>query len=373
MATITYYDFSDLYYASFFVQGLLELHDQAEHTFRITKKIPEELKDLELPTWITFRKPPSTIVLRYEDDDHNFLFCIDANDLNGSEPDLLDIYPGYHFPLIERVRFYFKLNYNEEALDGIPAIAPFRHKILPVPIVYPLKVRQVRSLLPKLSPIGGKRWPQSAIKRRMKHLQRLLPLQEYRRLRQLPRDLDLFFITTIYTGHSHDEISAWRLEVLEAISSYSQLKTIIGFISNADDLPKSLARFQLQHMPFETYMANLARSKIGLYTRGTFGALSFKFGQYFALGKPIVGEPLLNNSPERYNYDRFADQFNFSDPKDIAARIADLAANPVELQEIRETNTATFEKYFTPEAVARQIIGQIGQDLSQTEKMTETS
>ncbi len=363
MAKITYYDFSDIDYASFFVQGFLQLHDQAEHRFQVSKRIPDELEGLDLPTWITYRKPASTSVFRYESSGSNFLFCIDANDHNGLDPNLPDIYPGYHMRLIERVRYYFKVNYNEEAIASHPTVTPFVHKIIPTPLVIPLRVSKMRSLLPNVTPFKGQRLPLKPAKRRMQRLKQLLPLNEYRRLRQLPRDLDVFFITTIYSGNDHEQTNAWRLALLQALSEYSHLNTLTGFISRADDLPSPFAKFQLQPMPFETYMSQLARSKIGVYIRGTFDGLSFKFGQYFALGKPIVGESLLNNRKNMYAYDSFPEQFKYDEPKAIADRICELIADPVKLQHLRETNTATFEKQFTPEAVVRQIIKRIEQDL----------
>ena len=64
-----------------------------------------------------------------------------------------------------------------------------------------------------------------------------------------------------------------------------------------------------------------------------------------------------------YAYDSFSEQFNYEEPKEMADRIAELIADPVILQHLRETNTATFEKQFTPEAVVRQIIKRIEQDI----------
>ena len=364
MAKITYYDFSDLYYAGFFAQGFLHLQEQTAHDFRVAKNVPDEIDDLELPTWIAHRKPPSTAIFRYEDDGHNFLFCIDANDHNGHNPELPHSYPGYHIPLIERVKCYFKVNYNENVVLADPLIAPFANKIIPIPLVYPVRVSKPRQFLPNLIPFHGQKWSVSAIKRRRRHLKELLPLQEYRRLRQVPRDLDVFFLTTIYTSENHEEINAWRLAVLEAISAYSHLKTHIGFVSNSENLPPPFARFQHKPMPFEEYMSQLARSKIGLYTRGTFGALSFKFGQYFALGKAIVGEPLLNNRQNMYAYDHFSEQFNYTEPAEISGRIAEMVADSAELKQLSASNIATFEQHFTPIAVARQILDLLAQRLN---------
>ena len=356
MAKITYYDFSNIDHASFFAEGFLHLQGRGELQFQVSKSIPAELIGLELPTWITYRKPASTTVYRYEDESSNFLFCVDSNDHNGLDPDLPDVYPGYHLPLIERVKYYFKINYNEEAIAATPAVTPFVDKIAPLPLQYPLRISKSRPFLPSLTRMSGQRWPLGPTKRRLKHMRMMLPLSEYRRLRQLPRDLDVFFVTTIYNSPDHEESNAWRLELLQAISAYSHLNTLIGVVNLKDDLPPEFAKFQLRPMPFNTYITQLARSKVGLYIRGTYGCVSWKFGQYFALGKPIVGESLLNNRQNMYAYDDFSEQFNYGEPKEIADRIAELVADPVKLQQLGETNTATFENHFTPVAVVRQIL-----------------
>lgn len=356
MIKITYYDFSNITYASFFLQGFLGLHERGVLEFKVSKRIPDELADMEFPTWITYRKPATTMVFRYEESGSDFLFCIDANDHNGLDPDLADSYPGYHMALIERVKFYFKINYNEEVFAVRPAVSPYAAKIIPTPVVFPLRLSKTRPFLPKITPFNGQRFPLGAARRRLRHMRELLPLDEYRRLRLLPRDIDVLFVTTIYIKEDHEEINAWRLALLEALSANPKLKTLIGFISHKDNIPKPFARFQVQPMPFDTYMSKLARSKVGLYTRGTFGALSFKFGQYFALGKPIVGEPLLNNRQNLYAYPEFKEQFRYTDPIELADRLAELVADPAKLQALGDTNTETFEKHFTPEAVLDNIM-----------------
>ncbi len=355
MAKITYYDFSNITYASFFLEGFLDLHERRVLEFKVSKRIPDELAGMEFPTWITYRKPDTTMVFRYEESGSNFLFCIDANDHNGLDPDLPDSYPGYHMGLIEQVKFYFKVNFNEDIFTARPAVGPFAGKIIPIPVVYPLRISKTRPFLPKITPFKGQRLPLGAARRRMKHMQELLPLHEYRRLRQLPRDLDVLFVTTIYMKQDHEEINAWRLALLQALSANPRLHTIIGFITHLDEIPQPFARFRLKPMPFDTYMSQLARSKVGLYTRGTFGAISFKFGQYFALGKPILGEPLINNRQNLYAYTRFNEQFRYTDPIELADQISELVTDPVKLKEFGDTNIETFENHFTPDAVLNKI------------------
>ena len=58
-------------------------------------------------------------------------------------------------------------------------------------------------------------------------------------------------------------------------------------------------------------------------------------------------------------------------PGEIADRIANLAANPDKLQQLRDANTSTFEEHFTPNAVTRQLMGYLERALPMTPKTTE--
>ena len=84
-----------------------------------------------------------------------------------------------------------------------------------------------------------------------------------------------------------------------------------------------------------------------------------------------MGEPLVNNRQNLYAYDGFSEQFNYTDPKEMADAIAELAADPVKLQQLGDTNTETFETHFTPLAVVRQIMNRLEQELPVKEKSVE--
>jgi hypothetical protein len=103
-----------------------------------------------------------------------------------------------------------------------------------------------------------------------------------------------------------------------------------------------------------------ARSRVGVYVRGNHDCLAFKFGELMAMGKPIVGETLMNNRENMYAYDRFDEQFAFDDPQELVERVIYLLEHPAELHELREINTATFENHFAPNPLVKNILDQIG-------------
>jgi hypothetical protein len=112
-------------------------------------------------------------------------------------------------------------------------------------------------------------------------------------------------------------------------------------------------------MPYETYLSTLARARIAIYVRGSFGCLSTKFGELMAMGKAIVGETLLNNRDNMLAYDSFAEQFAYDDPRDMVERIVDLLGRPDELARLEQANTRTYEAHFTPGALVAGLLDQL--------------
>jgi glycosyltransferase involved in cell wall biosynthesis len=103
-----------------------------------------------------------------------------------------------------------------------------------------------------------------------------------------------------------------------------------------------------------------ARSRVGIYVRGNHDCLAFKFGELMAMGKPIVGETLMNNRENMYAYDRFDEQFAYDDAQELVERVIYLLENPRVLEELGKANTATFENHFAPKPLVKNILDQIG-------------
>ena len=79
-----------------------------------------------------------------------------------------------------------------------------------------------------------------------------------------------------------------------------------------------------------------------------------------AMGKPIVGETLLNNKENMYAYDRFDEQFAFDDPEEIVERVIYSLENPEGLEDLRRANIETFENHLAPKPVVKDILDQLG-------------
>ncbi len=351
MAKITYYDFSYMNDAGFHALGFQRMQKELGFKFEVSKKVPLELKHMNLPGWLDLKKPSSVMIYRFEDGSRNFLFGIDSGDFNGA----WDEFPGYNLELIKPLKLYFKENYLKDVFKDNPELEPIAGRVIPIPITFGLKPDDLKPFRPKIVPFGGVRWPQKAAKRRLRLIKNLLTLEEFTAMRQIPKDLDVFFVSVLYRDEELQEMNEWRLQILKHLSKQISLNMLVGFVSQADDLPEPYAGYRVPRMDLETYMHKLAGSKIGLYVRGTFDAISYKFGQLYALGKPIVGQSVINNRDNLYQLEGVPEQFRYDDAQELVERIVELIHNPQEMDRLSEINKRVFDDHLSPPAIARLI------------------
>jgi glycosyltransferase involved in cell wall biosynthesis len=353
MNKITYFDFSDLRYTSFFINGFIANEKERGFRLDISRKVPPEFEDLDpLPAWLTEMVPLS--LYRVEGNDP-FLFCIEGDDKNGLDEPLGEFY----WPFLERCRYYFKVNYNADVINASNELKPFASKIKPTPIVYPLAPSAPWRLRPKLTPIGGPSWPSSAIRRRLSFLRRSATLEKYHQWRYCEKDIDLFFVTIIYAQPKFKELVAKRRLLVDGLNKYGQFNIVARYVCPGKTGEEECGPYEIERMDYRDYLQYSARSRLGIYIRGNHEGLSFKFGELMAMGKPIVGETLVNNRDNMYAYDRFDEQFAYDDPAELIDRVVYLLQNPQELEDLRRANIETFDYHFTPKPVVKHILDQL--------------
>jgi hypothetical protein len=355
MTRITYYDFCNLQYAGFYLKGFQENAAERGYEFVVSHEEPPELKDLNLTREWLPKNQATFLIGRYEGHD-SFLFTIDMSDLNGDVA-----MGGYQCALLDASRYYFKVNYNSEALAGNPQLAPYAGKIIPAPVVFPVAVSQPRRFWPKVTSLGGPAWPQEAIKRRIKNLREIPSLEDYRRMREAPKDIDAFFIVPIRATASRDHYvdqNERRQAIVEGLNRHKGYNFFARYVAaggSTVDSPYVVPRLSLSE-----YLDLMGRSRVGIYVRGTKGCLSFKFGELMALGSPIVGETILNNTEYLYSLDYFDEQFAYDEPEQIVERVIHLLEHPAHVEELRRANTATFLNHLSPRPVVAAILDKLG-------------
>lgn len=363
MTRITYYDYSNLYYAAIYLNGFMDLAAERGYQFAISRREPPELKGLEMANqWLPSRRTAWT-VFRYERGTESFLFCIDTGDKNG------DVEMGGigHELLLEKCKYYFKVNYNAAAIAGNPRLAPYQEKIRPAPITFPVAIHQPWKYLPNINPLAGPVWPRDAIDRRIKGLKEVPKLDDYRRLRAKKKDIDAFFILPIRSeidNPRYAEQNRRRKIIVEGLNQRKGSYNIVaGYIAsgthNEDPGPYVMPRTSLAE-----YLDLMSRTRIGIYVRGTDGCLSFKFGELMALGIPVVGETILNNTDNLYQLDYFDEQFAYDEPEDIVDQVFRLLDKPEHIEELKQANTETFENHLASGPIVAGILDQIEEKVS---------
>lgn len=345
---ITYYDFSDIYYSSFFLYGFLQNQKLHSYKFKISKQSPVILSDPSMDAkWRNILY--SVCLFKINTGDEEYYFCIDARDSNNTTNGM-----GYHLPLLEKVKYYYKVNYNLAEIENDPNLRGHSDKIIPVPLFFPVRIYSPR-ISPKLLPCKDMNWTTRDAVRRIMSFLRLLPLNEIKQMRQIKKDIDIFFVTTYYDAKKPLQENEFRLQLMKEIKKNKKIKSIVGF-AKKKGMPDKYADFGVNEYNLRNYLSNISRAKIAIYVRGVYGCVSFKLGQLLCMGMPIIGQSIVNNKNMLYENAFFHEQFAFDDPEEIVYQASKMLNKPDRLTEIGLANALTFDTKFAPEKITFDIL-----------------
>lgn len=348
---ITCFDLNDINYSSYFLAGLELNSRKYNYDYRVSNIISKDLRSAichEEYRNILF----AVIPFKARINENDFYFCIDCHDISSSSKGQ---YKGYHIPLLNKVDYYFKVNYNKDQINSDPLLKSFRNKIYPVKPFFPVQLPKSYRYFPGFIPQYQYDWTLRKMVRRLRHIKNLMTLEDIRRLRYSPKKYDLFFVMHYYDQQVHSVDDEYRLLLVKKLRENFSNDSIIGLTSHSR-LPEGFEQFRIERMTFKKYLSNLAASKVAIYIRGVHDCLSFKFGEYLALGLPVIGQTIYNNSENLMKFTNFERQFNFNDPDEIIESVKVLLFNDEMKREIAISNTGIFEQYFTPEAVIDELL-----------------
>lgn len=352
---IIYYDFADIRYSSFFLNGLFENQRQFGYKMAISKSPPKMLKadNMVEKQWRQLLFSICLFNVKLGSDE--FSFCIDTRDgcRTGQNYGM-----GYHIPLLEKVRYYFKINYNDMEINNDPLLRRWREKIIAAYPFFPVKTQDMIRFLPRPVPSAVMAWNLKDARFRLRVIKNLLSLNQITQLRNVNRDIDIFFVVGYYNNPAHREHIEFRYQVIKEIRKYPKLVSVTGFAFDGT-IPTKFSPFRCGRYTLPNYLTNLARAKVAIYVRGLHNCLSFKLGQFLALGKPIVGQKIINNEKLLYTNNCFKEQFAFDEPKELVAGAVDLLGRPEKLESLSAQNAKTFDTHFTPTAVTAEMLKQI--------------
>jgi hypothetical protein len=260
---------------------------------------------------------------------------------------------GYIIPVLEIVKYYFKTNYNANAIDNDQAIKKFQHKIISIGPSFPLHIDNMIKFMPRIIPGSNNNWTFKESKERLNLMFRNPRLDYLRRLRNTETDLSVFFVMPYYPMHKI--LNEFRFEVMKALLATVKTKVIVGF-APTQKLPDNHQYFVQPVYEMRSYFRHLARSKVAIYVRGPHDGISSKLGQLLAMGKPIIGQSISNNKELYYQNPYFKEQFAYDDPEEIVRNVNELLKSPKNTALYAKANANTFDTKFSPEITTSKII-----------------
>ncbi len=350
MNRIVFYDFNNINHSSFFLDGLLKNQSAYNYKLVVSKQTPEFLLGTALDR--EWQKHLFAIsVFKADFGDGEFFFCIDTLDSALREA-------GYNIPLLNLVKFYFKANYNATAIKSDSVLHDLAHKIYPTTPFCPLRFANLWKLFPRISANPDTGWTYQNAKTRIKRLPTLQKTDRLRSLRSAPKKLDVLFVMEYYANLLHKEVKDMRFQIVSALANNPQISAVAG-LTCIEGLPEELAHLRIERFNQKTYFELLASSKLAIYVRGPHDCLSFKLAEYLALGKPIVGQKIFNNTQTLNGFPHFTEQFAYEDANSILAQIENLLQQPEKLDELARSNAEVFDAYLTPKIAVSKILDQI--------------
>lgn len=351
--SITYYDFANLNYASFFLYGFLENESKFNYKFIVEKSAPKILLELNLE--YAWREILTSLCLfKVDTTTESYYFCIDTRDSNSVD---LNYGMGFHLPLLTKVKYYFKVNYNKNIIRNDRTLNGLSDKIFPILPFFPIKFNKWFIYNPRLIPRPLTNWNLYELKERLKFNLRNLTVDEMINFRHSQKNYDIFFVTMYRQSKTHENYNEFRYQIISEIQKYTNLKTITGFTGS--NLSGKFSTMEVQPLYLKQYLAEQAKSKVAIYVRGLHDCISFKFAQYLAMGMPIIGQTITNNTDNLMKNDYFDLQFSFNDPKEIVHNAVEIINQPELLAKLGKSNAEAFDQYFRPEIVIKEILEKI--------------
>ena len=344
---IIYYDCGEITAVSFYINGFLYNQKKYNYKLVIKREKPDFLKQSSLiEEWGKF-------VLRlglfeFKNGNNNFFFCIDRCDHSSNYMN-----EGYIIPILEKVKYYFKANFNEIDIDADLKIKMFKDKIIPIGPSFPLYIDNMIKFMPRILPGKKYNWTFKESRERLNLMFRNPRLSYLKHLRKTEPDLNVFFVMPYYP--TLPALNEFRYEVMRAVGNLVKTNAIIGF-APTQKLPEKYLHIKQPVYEMRSYFRHLARSKVAIYVRGPHNGISSKLGQLLAMGKPIIGQTIHNNKELYYQNPFFNEQFVYDEPEEIAKNVHELLQQPQKAASFSQANANTFDAKFSPEITVSKII-----------------
>lgn len=292
----------------------------------------DELRERVGPTYA-----PSTLLVRYTAEGRSRFAVLDLSD----SPDPAFKY-SYRRDLLPHVDAYFKANLDRGALRQDSFLRQYDAKVFDLPFFFAVRPRIGRDLIRAASMRDNPVASAVGVVDTARTLRATIPLGFLERNRRRPKSRDYTFLVTYYTHRDHDHDNEFRLELIRKLREDRSLNGIAAFASSSR-LPAPYSEYSANFVSLPELLRMYAGSRVAVYVRGLHGCLSFKLGQYLALGLPVVGQTITLDNRFARGIPAFSEQFNATTPDDIVRDVKHAARMPDEARD--RTGSANLE-YF---------------------------
>ena len=127
------------------------------------------------------------------------------------------------------------------------------------------------------------------------------------------------------------------------MSWYQGADDVGGTVGFACDrpMPPDFEKYRVAKLRQRPYLRTLARARLAIYQPGIIESISFKLGQYLALGLPMIGTRPRRQVDRILAMPGLADQLAFETPVEIAVACRSLLDDPDRLASYSASNAAT--------------------------------
>ncbi len=342
MSSIIHFGLCDLAYCGYVLSGLAEVASERDLELRT---------ELRVPGWL--RKAADghehmqmIPVFEFRDGAKTSRFCVDAHDK------AYVVHPG----LLEAVDVYFKVNFQPDAIEELELSPDDRDKIIPLRTPFMPITADSWSLRPRLQPAPSMNWGPRDVARRTRQLRDFPTMDRIHQLRELPKERDLLFIMRIYAQPHHQPVNEFRYEVARRLAANDNIDATVGLIGHLEGKFAELAAKQVTP---QEHLRRLASSRLGVYVLGTHNCLSFKFCELLALGLPIVGQSILQDTDFFYSLPGVSEQFQHDEPDELVAAIEATLDKPGVYEANAAANRRLFDEQLSPRSSAERILNHV--------------
>ena len=185
-------------------------------------------------------------------------------------------------------------------------------------------------------------------------------LETLKKLRGTRESLDVFFVTSYYPGPNHAPAMEFRYRLMQELDGRGLRDSSVYGFASRKEIPQPFGRYSMPWFSLSEYLRTVARSRLAVYVRGLWHCVSFKFGEYLALGMPVVGQSLANNVDGLADLPHFDEQFAFDEPREIALQAGALLRQRERRTALAESNARVFDTVLSPETVTADALDVLG-------------